>query len=88
MVAEGGRSYVSHVTTLKKKKKKKQMLKKSWRDVPPRRCKLTFPVISNIRVPEVVADLMSCYTFDGVSCFKRIQDDAVLLHFSPVNLFM
>lgn len=48
--------------------------------------KLTFPVHSKICVPEVVADFMSRYSFDSVSSFERIQNDPVLLHFSPVNL--
>ncbi len=47
---------------------------------------LTLPVQSEICVPEVAADLMSCHPLHSMCSFERIQHDAVLLYFSPVDL--
>ncbi len=46
----------------------------------------TLPVVPKICVPKVVADLMTCDPSDSMSSFERIQNDAVLLHLSPVHL--
>lgn len=33
---------------------------------------LTFPVITDINIPEVVANFMPCYPFNSMGCFQRI----------------
>ena len=48
--------------------------------------RLTLPVQSDRRVPEVVADLVARHALHRVRCFERVQDDAVLLHLPPVHL--
>lgn len=46
----------------------------------------TLPVVPKSCVPKVVADLMTCDPSDSMSSFERIQNEAVLLHLSPVHL--
>ena len=48
--------------------------------------RLTLPVIAYVRVPEVVAQLVSGHTLHCMGGFQRVQNDAVLLHLSPVHL--
>lgn len=47
---------------------------------------LTFPVITNINIPEVVADLMSCHPFDCMRGLQRIKNNAILFHLPPIHL--
>ena len=48
--------------------------------------RLTLPVQSDGRVPEVVADLVARHALHRVRGLQGVQDDAVLLHLPPVHL--
>lgn len=47
---------------------------------------LTFPVIPEGCVPEVMTDLVASNPFNSICGFKRVQHDTILLHLSPVHL--